>query len=617
MARRASSLNTVPSVISSRYIYSVKLFAVLSLLLLFRPMALQSQGASEIEGRILDATTKEPVQFVNVYNTTSQKGTISNIDGYFRITIGDLRDSILVIFIGYKTQAVKLRKDVYFYTIYFEESLQLLNEIVVTPKEDTYLIDLLEKCKKNSSDFKSEGKAYFELKTYRDNAQMELLEGYANVEVFGYELSDLSLKAGRVALQPYENRLFASLESSRVVARMKLWNSNPLFPLQPLTLTKWEVKRNYDLYLDKQYIDESSDSIYVIDYDPREANGKFFQGQIWVNKTRNTIIKITMNCPDARRHPFLPLFKEDSIARVNFMITKTFVPREGEIAFHHIDFTYTVDYKSRTGQVYAQAYSVKTQAILYVYDYDHPFILPRFDLADSTYGDYRRINAMPYNDFFWTHHDEYRLNDDANSNEVFFTNVKSITNKEIFRSNMIFKKGLFEQPFIKWSDERILLKPKILDTAETPDLRKLRDPSISLESVKTDKYKLVVCPFLDINTYGDSTDFLSAVIMDPYRSFYHLYQDDRTHCFINIYFDICEIERRKFMEHIRAIYTDQGEIERAYRLFINRLESLTHQYQKEVDRGTKEVELKKWNGYVKDNLGIDNIAYFNPYEKKK
>jgi hypothetical protein len=276
-----------------------------------------------------------------------------------------------------------------------------------------------------------------------------------------------------------------------------------------------------------------------------------------------------------------------------------------------------VDYKSRTGETHAQAYSVRTQAILYVYDYEDPFLLPQFALADSTYGDYRRINAMPYNDFFWTHHDEYRLNDDANSNEVFFTNMKSITNRDIFKDNMIFKEGLFEQPYIKWSEERILLKPRILDTAETPDLRELRDPSISLERVKADKYRLVVVPFLDINTYEDSTDFLSAVIMDPYTSFYHLYQDDRTHCFINIYFDICEIERRKFMEHIRDIYADPGEVERAYRLFMNRLESLTHQYQKEVDRGTTEIALRKWNGYVKDNLGIDNIAIFNPYKKKK
>ncbi|MBP6680443.1 MAG: carboxypeptidase-like regulatory domain-containing protein, partial [Saprospiraceae bacterium] len=127
-------------------------------LLALLPSFSWGQSTREIEGRILNATTKEPVSYANVYNKTLQKGTITNDDGYFRVVTSNTRDSIMIIFIGYETQIVKLSSQQDFYTIYMEESTQLLREIVVTPNDNLYLFDLLVKCRSKASSFETDAK---------------------------------------------------------------------------------------------------------------------------------------------------------------------------------------------------------------------------------------------------------------------------------------------------------------------------------------------------------------------------------------------------------------------------------------------------------------------------
>ena len=573
-------------------------------LLLFSMAAARAQGYEEIEGKILNEATKEPIQYANIYNKTLQKGTISNADGYFRVPVTGSKDSVFAIFIGYQTQPIVIQPGRNFYSIYLHESSQLLGEVVVTPKDNSYLVDLIMHCRKHSSSYKASAKAYFELKTFKDDTQMELVEGYYNASILGYDLEGLTLKAGRLALQPYRDRLFASMESSKAITRMKVWAENQYFPDSPLSLSKSVIKRKYDLYLDKKYLDDDADSIYVINYDPVDTSGTYFSGQLWINASDRTILKITLNCPHARVHPFLPLFDIDSISNVNLMITRTFAAQQGEMAFNHIDFTYVVDYKSRMKEENALAYSVKSEAILYAYDFDDPFFVPLTDLADSTYSDYRRINATPYNDFFWKYNDEYRLKDDNNANELFYSNDRSITNQTLFTSNKVLKKGLFEQPYVQWSTDRVFLHPATLDSIEDP----------GLSEIKTDKYLLEVKYYMDINTYADSTDILTAIIFDPYESFYHLPIDNKTHCFINIYFDLCEIERRKLEAQLRSMPVDEDQYREVYNAFVNRIDRQRYQYLKSVDRGTNEQEMIKWNDIVFKELGINNIALFKPFE---
>ncbi len=582
----------------------MKHFLFLYLILLSTASAI-GQANREITGRILNAANQEPVAYANVYNKTLGKGTISNLEGYFQVPVRDIHDSVMVIFIGYQIQRIALgQQDMY--TVYLEESIQLLNEIVVRPKDNSYLADLLVRSRNNGSSFQSTAKAYYELKTYKDARQIELEEGYYNANIQGYAVNGLTLKAGRLALQPHENRLFASLESSRAITMMKLMTRSNYFPDNPMQLSKGELKRHYYLDLDKKYLSNESDSIYVIDYQPRDTSGFYFTGKIWVNASTQQLIKISLQCGDCRRHPFIPLFPTDSIAKVSFDITMSFSTQDHEMAFNHIDFTYVVDYKSRVKEKQKLNYAVKTEAILYVYDFSHTFFIPSPDIRYSDLDDFRKVNAMPYNDFFWAHHDEYKLNDNRNSNELYFTDPESITNKSIFKSNPVLKGKLFERPFVTWSTDRVFFREISSDTMK----------GLSMGEVIADKYNLEVKHFVDINTYHDSTHILSATIFDPYESYYRLPIDNKANCFINIYFDLCEIERRNLELDIRAALPDMDRVRQVYIQFEDRLEKQKYQYLKAVDRGTNEKEMVRWNTYVKAQLDIDNIALFKPYSQQ-
>lgn len=560
-----------------------------------------------IEGKILDNETKEPIPFANIYNKSSKKGTISNADGYFRILINEVTDTITISFIGYKEQIIKIKADKKNYLIYLEVNILLLNEVTVTPKDNSYLFELVQASKKSISSIERKSKAYYELKSFVDDSQMELVEGYYNIDVKGYTLMNLHLKAGRIALGANRNRFFASLESSRALLMLNLFDRNDYFPINPMELSKSKLRKNYYLDLESKYLDGTNDSIYIIDYKPKDTSGLFFNGKIWINKTRNHLIKITLNCDNTLKHPFLPLFPYNKISNVSFSITQSFNISNSQVVFNHTDFIYKTDYVSRIGKTEEQKYTVLTKAVLYAYDYENSFSLPFFNFKDVNIGDYQKINAMPYNDFFWTYNDEYRLNDSINTNELFFIDSSSLTNKTLFKSNTILKHGLFEHPYISWSRNRIKFREILSDTSVTN----------ATTGFRSDQYKLAVKIYLDINFYRDSTHIITSTIIDPYESFYHLPMNNQTHCFINIYFDLCEIARRELEEKLKAQTNNVYRLKEIYTDFLTQFETKRNEYLKAVDRGTIEKEMIKYNNIVYEILRIDNIELFQPYKNEK
>ena len=132
-----------------------------------------------------------------------------------------------------------------------------------------------------------------------------------------------------------------------------------------------------------------------------------------------------------------------------------------------------------------------------------------------------------------------------------------------------------------------------------------------------DQYDLVVKIYVDINSYKDSTNILTSTIFDPYESYYYLPMDSKTHCFVNLYFDLCEIERRKLEESLRAEKNNIHRINEVYNNFLKEFEDKKYSYFKATQRGTNESEMQKYNTIVNEQLGIDNIKLFEPYKSEK
>ena len=80
--------------------------------------------------------------------------------------------------------------------------------------------------------------------------------------------------------------------------------------------------------------------------------------------------------------------------------------------------------------------------------------------------------------------------------------------------------------------------------------------------------------------------------------------------FTKIYFDIVEIERRKMQEKLDANTYTLKQIEEIYYATLDKIDEAVNSYFGDVVLWTNIDKLKKWNQYVYENLGIDNLLEF-------
>jgi hypothetical protein len=251
---------------------------------------------------------------------------------------------------------------------------------------------------------------------------------------------------------------------------------------------------------------------------------------------------------------------------------------------------------------------------MHFYDHDKAFILPYF-YYDKEFSDYKKIASLSYNEGFWT----------ANTGIVYSQNMKK--GIQYFKKNgfllnfqngqssnfMMLKGGkFFENNYLLWSEKKriSLKKDKIIhDTISTN--------SSNGQTIRSSLYQIKAQLFLDLNPMADSIQHYSAAVFDVNETFYNLPEEPETDCFINIYFDLFEIERRKMEKTLSQKKLTEQEMDVIYKKSIKNLEIQSKDYFSEVERGTKKKALEKWNAYVKENLGIDNFEIFQILSQKK
>jgi hypothetical protein len=106
----------------------------LPLLLLVAAVNAQS---TRVSGRITDATTGEPLPFVNISFVDSRIGTTSDITGHYSIETYYATDSLRVSFVGFMPRSVAVRKDrAQVIDIAMQPSNVQLAEVVIRPPDE-------------------------------------------------------------------------------------------------------------------------------------------------------------------------------------------------------------------------------------------------------------------------------------------------------------------------------------------------------------------------------------------------------------------------------------------------------------------------------------------------
>ena len=102
------------------------------MLILLLPFGAQAQGTT-LSGTVKDAETREPLAFASVLFLPQSTGTTTDQAGNFTIgTSGDVTNNrIVVSFIGYQTDTVKINQRQSRYTILLTPDVNSLKEVVV------------------------------------------------------------------------------------------------------------------------------------------------------------------------------------------------------------------------------------------------------------------------------------------------------------------------------------------------------------------------------------------------------------------------------------------------------------------------------------------------------
>ena len=546
---------------------------------------------------MLDASTGAPLSYCHVFNPRTADGTITNEDGVFQV--GDILedDTLRFSFIGYSQQLISVARLKQDPNVRLKPQSITLEELFIYA-EDDYLYTAVENCAKIMQQQPlREAKAYYYVTTDIDGEPNELLESYYNAEVKGATVRNLKLKNGRAGLPLNGEKYFFNLQTSTGIMMLETIGKTDQFPFTPMHYSSRKMKKMYEL----QRLPSLSDTNTLhIAFTPLQRLEKHFRGEMWIDKNSKMLQKLQLEIDDSEVHPFYSLGNKSRIDNMSFDIVQTFRQDEKGAILDHIEFSYDLGLMHTLKDKSTTNWELHSSCLMHFFEYDTTFILPYFQY-DPGMDDYRRISFMPYDSLFWSTTQGYEYSEDQARRLRFFEQEGFLLN---FESDIQLQGSdkptpTLEKPNILWSDE-----DRIKFGMNRSSVAPARAEFLS------DMVEVEVQIFLDANAYDDNWAYNSVTVLDSYRSYNYIGESPERNCYANIYFDLCEIQRRKLLDELVSTTQTRESIDRIYNKHIKELSNILDQYNEEVDLGMKVKEMKPWNELVKAALNIDNIELF-------
>lgn len=576
-----------------------------------------------LAGTVIDSVNGNPVPFCNIGLKGTTHGSISNMEGKFSILISNSNDTLIVSSLGYNLREISVTDVQKNPLILLSEKTYQLQTFDVIANSD-FLYDII----LNSAKFirnqkeRTETKVYYSLVTqtrefHRSwDMPVEFVEMYYNGSFKGLTLNDLKLKNGRAALAIYDNTNFFNYGTSRIFKTLDLVENSNYLPHTPFQYSKSQLKKIFQFKL------ESSDNeYYLIKFTPVKYIRGTFSGEALISKKDWSPVKIKLSINDAGVHPFLPFWEDDSISNMNMDFTYYYSQRDDSHYLDHIEFSFSLDYHGKIYQKVKQQRreasdkTIRTSGLLFCYDQGNPFILPRFDY-DNNLSDYQKLQVIPYNDFFWNSTELLLTSDQIktikqiaeNGELTNFSNLNSGTIELGFTN----KTGdLYVNDYLFWNQNKRLTIKNFVNTGE------VRAVGSGVNIHTPMMIDLRVDFMLDINPDHEGYNCKTYAVFDPFKSEFHYRPETYTNPFLNLYFDICEIERRKMQAALDQQPLTLNQIDSIYFESYRTMKVVTQKYLAEVNLGKDQSSMKKWNKYIIDNLGIDNLKIFEELNSQK
>lgn len=546
------------------------------------------------QSRIIEEGSGTPLPFVTVFNKDKRFGTASNEDGFFVLPNNDIGDTIVITFLGYREERIPVT-DIMPKLIFLSPEASTLNEIVVTAESD-FLYELVSGLKRHKKTKSKTSKTYFFLETTMADEPIEIIEAYYNGTYSDHGMDNLNIKKGRIGVKAVNDRYFRSTESSRLFSLHDVFSKSYLFPESPLEMGKKELKKNYDVSLNHIF-DRDRSQIYVVDIEARKDKKDLFDATVWIDRTHNRLVKVSLRISDASIHPFLPI-GFNTLKEVDMEINKSYEIIDGDSYINTIDFNYNITYEDK----WDQTASVTTKAFTRAYDFHAQFDLPLFEFSRHFHEDYRNMTIAPYDASFWENTTEFRFYDRLEEIEQFITQNKidhrvlhPVNRQDSMRSQLQF-------PYIRWDQERFEMK----EASE-----EVINKSKTTTRFEIERYHLSYKLYLDFSILQDTFVYQLYSILDPVDSYYHFQILPNDLAYMNMCFDLLEIQKREFDAELSKLTSpDKATIEQLYQDHIRKFEEHRKQLTTDTDRGSSRPGMVRWNETIEKALGINNLAVF-------
>ncbi|MBN2610879.1 MAG: carboxypeptidase-like regulatory domain-containing protein [Bacteroidales bacterium] len=272
---------------------NVKYYAKNDKVLLIPSTFQGNQKNYRIRGKIIDAQSREPVQFANIFLMDRSVGTISNAEGNFALNLKKIHstDTICITFIGYQAEKIPIAlADSFGIDIALKPEEHEIKEVWVKPVKPLEIIEkALENISHNYDVTPSLLTAFFRESTRQDNRYIALSEAMVKV----YKESYLSPRADQVKIEKgRKGSNVKSQEYINYIVQGGLYNN-----------FKLDVIKNGVSFLDKEnfeFYDYHLDAIskyrgtpvYIIRFDQRDGvQFPMYKGSLFIDKESYAIVK--------------------------------------------------------------------------------------------------------------------------------------------------------------------------------------------------------------------------------------------------------------------------------------------------------------------------------------
>lgn len=536
--------------------------------------------------RVLDAQEGTPLPYATVLVQGSTSGTLSNTEGWFRLPLRGADDSLRISFVGYRTRVLHFGAALDGKDIRLQRAVHELGEAVIRPGDDLYArVVAASNWMKTAPAVRS--KLFYGMETHSEGQPVEVLNAWYNATTKAASLTDLQLRSGSIGIAPKGDRHFINFNTARAFALMDIHAVGGRFPLSPLA--ERSVRKLREAYT-VEYVStgQGADAVDQLRVTPRAGTQGAFTMDLWLAAKGVEVRALELECVDCPRHPFVPLFPDGRIDTVDMRYRQTwslqppYMPEVMELEYNTV----------YSGTGFSDRFH--THALMHAYDRGRPFIPALFEAVPGM-EEYRMISWLPRDPVL-----EERLvapvPTERQVRDRDFIETHDLGSNSWY-GGLAYQYDLLEPAYAVWSrSERIGLK-HLHGTI----------PQYSSRPPEPNRVELRAQLYLAMDTTGGTFHYNSAAVFDGMRSLHAAGPRPWTRAFLNIGFDLAEMEHRRMKERLDVPGMTVDKARRIHAEHEARLRDTLDTYVRQTRRGESMALLYHWNSQVKDSLGINNM----------